>query len=75
MLHYGLLAPAGTPRPIIERLNKEVRALVETDAVKERIHAEGGDPLTSSPEEYAQDIDREETKWGALIKRLNLKVE
>jgi tripartite-type tricarboxylate transporter receptor subunit TctC len=75
VLHYGLLAPPGTPRPIIERLNKEVRALVDSDAVKQRIHAEGGDPLTSSPEEYAQDIDREETKWGALIKRLNLKVD
>ena len=43
--------------------------------MKQRIHAEGGDPLTSTPDEYAQDIDREETKWGALIKRLNLKVE
>jgi tripartite-type tricarboxylate transporter receptor subunit TctC len=75
VLHYGLLAPAGTPRPIIDRLNKEVRALVESDAVRERIHAEGGDPLTSTPDEYAQDIDREATKWGALIRRLNLKVE
>ena len=36
---------------------------------------EGGDPLTSTPEEYAADIDQEERKWGALIKKLNLKVE
>jgi hypothetical protein len=43
--------------------------------VKQRIHAEGGDPLPSTPDEYAQDIDQEETKWAALIKRLNLKVE
>jgi tripartite-type tricarboxylate transporter receptor subunit TctC len=69
------LAPPGTPRPIIERLNQELRALVETDAVKQRIQAEGGDFLTSTPEEYARDIDREETKWGALIRKLNLKVE
>jgi tripartite-type tricarboxylate transporter receptor subunit TctC len=75
VLHYGLLAPAGTPKPIVARLNKELRTLVENDAVKRRIHAEGGDPLTSTPEEYVQDIDREATKWSALIKRLNLKVQ
>jgi tripartite-type tricarboxylate transporter receptor subunit TctC len=75
VLHYGLVAPAGTPRPIIERLNKELRALAESDLVKQRIQAEGGDALTSTPEEYAQDIDQEEKKWSTLIKKLNLKVE
>jgi tripartite-type tricarboxylate transporter receptor subunit TctC len=75
VLHYGLLAPAGTPRPIIDRLNAALRALVETKEVKHRILAEGGDPLTSTPEEYAKDIDSEETKWGTLVRKLNLKVE
>jgi tripartite-type tricarboxylate transporter receptor subunit TctC len=75
VLHYGLLAPVGTPRPIIDRLNAALRTLVETKEVKQRILAEGGDPLTSSPEEYAADIDREETKWGTLVRKLNLKVE
>jgi len=75
VLHYGLLAPAGTPRPIVDRLNKELRALVATPEVQARIHSEGGDELTSSPDEYAADIDREETKWGTLIRKLNLKVE
>jgi tripartite-type tricarboxylate transporter receptor subunit TctC len=75
VLHYGLLAPAGTPRPIIERLNTALRGLVGTEQVKQRILAEGGDPLTSTPEEYAKDIDSEETKWGTLVRKLNLKVE
>jgi tripartite-type tricarboxylate transporter receptor subunit TctC len=75
VLHYGLLAPAGTPRPIVDRLNKELRALVASEDVQKRIHAEGGDPLTSSVDEYTADIDREETKWGALIKKLNLRIE
>ena len=75
VLHYGLLAPAGTPRPIIDRLNKALRVLVDTDAVKQRILTEGGDPLTSTPDEYAKDIDSEERKWGTLIKKLNLKVD
>jgi tripartite-type tricarboxylate transporter receptor subunit TctC len=43
--------------------------------VKKRINNEGGDPLTSTPEQYAADIDQEERKWGALIRKLNLKVE
>ena len=75
VLHYGVLAPAGTPRPIVDRLNKELRALVDNEQVKQRIQAEGGDPMTSSPEEYAADIDREETKWSALVRKLNLKVD
>jgi tripartite-type tricarboxylate transporter receptor subunit TctC len=75
VLHYGVLAPPGTPRPIIDRLNTALRALVQTEQVKQRILAEGGDPLTSTPEEYARDIDSEETKWGTLVRKLNLKVE
>jgi len=75
MLHCGLLAPAGTPAPIVARLNAELRKLVASDDVKTRIHADGGDPLVSTPEEYAADIDREEAKWSALIKKLGLRVE
>ena len=75
VLHYGLLAPAGTPKEIIAQLNKELRALVASPDVRERIAAEGGDPLPSSPEQYAADIDQEEAKWSVLIKKLNLKVE
>jgi tripartite-type tricarboxylate transporter receptor subunit TctC len=75
VLHYGVVAPAGTPPPIIERLNAALRALVTTEEVRKRIHSEGGDPLTSTPAEYAADIDREEAKWARLIRKLNLKVE
>lgn len=75
VLHYGLLAPFGTPRPIIERLNAELRVLLENAQLQQRIVSEGGDPLASTPEEYAKDIEREAAKWGALVRRLNLKVE
>jgi tripartite-type tricarboxylate transporter receptor subunit TctC len=75
VLHYGLLAPAGTPRPIVDQLNKALRVLVESPDVQARIRTEGGDKLTSTPEEYVADIDREATKWGTLIHKLNLKVE
>lgn len=75
VLRYGLLAPAGTPRPIIDRLNTELRKLANLEEVQHHIRADGGDPLTSTPDEYTADIDHEMTKWGALIHRLNLKVD
>jgi tripartite-type tricarboxylate transporter receptor subunit TctC len=75
VLHYGLLAPAGTPKEIVDRLNEELRKLVDTPEVQTQIHNEGGDPLTSTPAEYAADIDKEETKWGGLVRKLGLKVE
>jgi tripartite-type tricarboxylate transporter receptor subunit TctC len=75
VLSYGLVAPAGTPQPIIERLNKELRAALATDEVKKRLHQEGAEPMPTTPEEHAAVIDREETKWSALIKSIGLKPE
>jgi len=75
VLHYGLLAPAGTPQNIVDRLSVELRKLVGIAEVKQRIHFEGGDPLTSTPAEYAADIDKEEKKWSALVHKLGLKVQ
>jgi tripartite-type tricarboxylate transporter receptor subunit TctC len=73
--YYGLAVPAGTPPAIVERLNKELRKIVTSDDVKKRIIADGGGPLAGSPEEYAANIAREEGKWGAIVKKLGLKVE
>jgi tripartite-type tricarboxylate transporter receptor subunit TctC len=75
VLHYGLLAPHGTPPAIVEKLSAEVRKAVADPEVQKRIHFEGGDPLTSSAAEYAADIDKEEKKWGAMVHKLGLKVE
>jgi tripartite-type tricarboxylate transporter receptor subunit TctC len=74
-LRYGLAAPAGTPRPIIERLNKELNAALASEDVKMRLANEGADALPGTPEAYAADIDREEKKWGALVRKLGLKLE
>ena len=75
VLRYGVAAPKGTPQPVIEILNKEVRALAASDEVAKRIAAEGGAPLTSSAAEYDADIASEAAKWAKLIKQLNLKVD
>ena len=75
VFYYGLSAPGGTPRPIIERLSKELRMIVTSEEVSKRLSAEGADPVASTSEEYAANIEREEGKWAALVKKLGLKVE
>jgi tripartite-type tricarboxylate transporter receptor subunit TctC len=73
--YYGLAAPAGTPRPIVERLNKELRAILASDEMKKRLVDDGADPTPSTSEEYAANIAREEGKWAALVQKLGLKIE
>jgi tripartite-type tricarboxylate transporter receptor subunit TctC len=73
--YYGLAAPAGTPRPIVERLNKELQAILKSDDVKKRMLDLGSEPAPGTPEDYAANIRTEEGKWAALIKKLGLKIE
>ena len=68
-------APAGTERAIVERLNAELRAALLSDDVRARIADEGGDPLVGTPEQQAADIGVEESKWGALVRKLGLREE
>jgi tripartite-type tricarboxylate transporter receptor subunit TctC len=74
-VRYGLLAPAGTPRPIIDRLNRELQAALAAQDIRERLQREGAEPVMSTPDDYVAEIDREETKWGTLVRSLNLKME
>ena len=71
-LSYGLLAPAGTPQPIVERLNKVLNAALADDAVRKRIVNEGGEPEPGTPAQQAAVIDHEETKWSAVIEAAGL---
>ena len=73
--YYGLAAPAGTPRPIVERLNKELQVILKSDAIKQRLLTEGSELVTGTPEDYGANIHREEGKWATLVKKLGLKLE
>jgi tripartite-type tricarboxylate transporter receptor subunit TctC len=75
VLHYGIVAPAGTPQPIVGKLNAALNAALAQDDVRARIAADGAEPLPTSPAEYAADIDREETKWSKIVKMSGAKVE
>ena len=69
VLHYGIVGPAGMPRAVVEKLNAALRAAVTSDDFKARLAADGTEPMASTPEEYAADIDREETKWSAIVRK------
>ncbi len=72
---YGVLAPAGTPRPIVERLNAELVRIMHAPELKERLDAMGTEPRTSTPEEFAAYIRQEIVKWGDVIRKAGLKAE
>ena len=72
VLYYGIVAPAGTPKPIVDRINKEMRAIIASEEISKRIVADGGDPAPATPEEYAASIERDEAKWAELIKKIGL---
>jgi tripartite-type tricarboxylate transporter receptor subunit TctC len=71
-LSYGLLAPAGTPQPIVQKLNKVLNEALADGAVRKRIINEGAEPEPGTPAEQAAVIDHEETKWAAVIQSAHL---
>ncbi len=74
-LAYGLVAPAGTPRPIVDRLNAELRKALQSEDVRKRLQQDGTDPEPGSPEDYARFIDKDEAKWAQIVKSSGAKEE
>jgi len=72
---YGLLAPAGTPAPVIARLNAEVNRALRTPEVRERLASEGGEPLGGSPEQFASFLKAEHAKWGRIVRESGARAE
>jgi tripartite-type tricarboxylate transporter receptor subunit TctC len=72
---YGILAPAGTPRPIVVRLNAELAKIMHSPELKERLDALATDPVTSTPEEFAGLIKREIAKWREVVREAGLKAD
>jgi tripartite-type tricarboxylate transporter receptor subunit TctC len=72
---FGVLAPAGTPQPVIERLNGELARILELPDVQEKLQQQGVDPTHTTPEAAAQRIQAEVTKWAKVIEEANVKPE
>jgi tripartite-type tricarboxylate transporter receptor subunit TctC len=74
-LYYGLVAPAGTPRPVIDKLNRELRAALASDDVKKHLALDGTVVTPGTPEDYAAFIDKDERKWSGLVKASGVEQE
>ena len=71
----GMMAPAGTPRPIVARLNREIVDILNRQDVKDQLVAAGFDPLTSSSEQFASYLESELALWGKFIRETGIKAD
>ncbi len=72
---WGIVAPAGTPQPIVAKLHKAIGEVQNTPAVKEQFAREGADIVQMSPEEFGKFIQSEMTKWGRVVKEGKIKAQ
>ena len=70
---YGVLAPAGTPRPIVDRLNAEIRKIVATPEIRDAFLNQGAEPVTDTPEEFAAIVRADVAKWAKIVKATGAK--
>lgn len=71
----GIAAPAGTPEPIIERLQREIASILQTDEARKYFASYGREPVASTSAAFAAFIRAEHTKWGQVIRDSNIKAE
>ncbi|MFY9602537.1 MAG: tripartite tricarboxylate transporter substrate binding protein [Pseudolabrys sp.] len=70
----GLIAPGGTPKPIIDKISKDVAEIIRRPALREKLAAQLMEPVGSSPEELRARIDEEIVRWAPVIKAANVKL-
>jgi tripartite-type tricarboxylate transporter receptor subunit TctC len=72
---YGLLAPVGTPRDVVRRLNQEIAKVMQAEDIRSRLLADGSEVLVSTPEELERVILAEIGKWTKVIRQAGIKEE
>ena len=72
---YGVLAPAGTPREVIMRLDREIVHALKLPDVQQLLLAQGAEPVSDTPEEFAAIIKRDIAKWGEVVRKSGAKAD
>jgi tripartite-type tricarboxylate transporter receptor subunit TctC len=72
---YGVLAPAGTPQPIVEKISAAIAAALRAPEVRERLAQDGAEPVGSSPAEFSALVKSELVKWADIARAANIKAE
>jgi tripartite-type tricarboxylate transporter receptor subunit TctC len=73
--HYGIVSAKGTPRAIIDRLNAALREALAAEDVRMKMAVDGTEAKPGSPDDYAAEIDREETKWSKTVRQAGLQAQ
>ena len=71
----GVMVPANTPKPIIQRLNSEVMKALQTPEVRQKLALQGAEPLGSTPEAYAEYVQKELIRWSLVVKQTGVTLE
>ncbi len=72
---YGLFAPAGTPRPVIDRIHREVVDILKTSEMQKRMAGDGADGVGNTPEQFAAYVKAESVRWAEVIRKSNIKAD
>ena len=70
---YGVFATGGTPRPIVDRLNAEIRRVVASPEIRDALFKQGAEPVTDTPEEFAAIVRADVAKWAKIVKQTGAK--
>ena len=72
---FGMQLPAGTPKPIVDKINRDIVQLLKEPDVISRFRDQGVEVVASSPAEFSQLVQKEVVKWTQLIKDANIRIE
>jgi tripartite-type tricarboxylate transporter receptor subunit TctC len=72
---FGVVAPAGTPRDVVSKINADIVAVLKTKEVADNLAAQGADVAITTPEEFGKFLDAEHKRWSAAVKAANIKIE
>jgi tripartite-type tricarboxylate transporter receptor subunit TctC len=76
MINWGaILAPAGTPRPIVNQVNGAIQSVVQNPDVRQRFNAQGFEPMASTPEALGELLATEAAKYARVIKESGMKID
>ena len=71
----GIMAPAGTPKPIVDKLNAAINKAIASQTFKDRFAMIGDEPAGGSPEEFAELIRKDSAKWAEVVRRSGAKLD
>lgn len=72
---FAVLAPAGTPKTILSKLNGEIVRILHTPEMRERLSSQGAEPIGSTPEQLDEHIRAEMVKWGKVIRDAGIHID